>query len=70
MQALKQKPQLLLSRPSSVAEVAQLLNCNPRFIADEIRAGRLKAKRLSRKLIRIDPNDFQKWYDRENLTTK
>jgi hypothetical protein len=51
------------NRPCSVESLAAHLDCTPRFIRNEILAGRLKACRLSARMIRVMPTDVQKWLD-------
>jgi excisionase family DNA binding protein len=63
LEPLKTKPGFLLAGPTSVDGIARRLECSPRFVWDQIRKGHLKARRLSARLVRIDPADFQAWYD-------
>ena len=52
-----------LDKPRSIDEVAEFLGCTRRFLASEIAAGRLRARRLSARLIRIMPEDLRHWLD-------
>jgi len=51
------------TRPRTIDEVAGFLGCTRRFVASEIAAGRLRARRLSARLIRIMPGDLRSWLD-------
>jgi len=47
-----------LKRAASVREVADFLNVNSQFVERQIHSGRLKAFKLSRKVLRILPTDL------------
>jgi hypothetical protein len=58
------------SRPRSVEALAEFLDCTPRFLRNEILAGRLKAHRLSSRMIRLMPADVQKWLDQASTVSE
>jgi excisionase family DNA binding protein len=53
----------VISKPCTVDQLADYLDATPRFVRNEIAAGRLRARRLSARLIRILPADLQQWLD-------
>ena len=57
-----------LSRPRSIAEVAEYMDCTAWFIQQEIALGKLRARKLSPKLVRILPADLREWLDRADTT--
>jgi hypothetical protein len=60
---VKQMNEQFFFRPHSVEEVAVYIDATPKFIRHEIAEGRLIARRLSPRLIRILPGDLQRWLD-------
>lgn len=63
----------VFSKPCTVENLAEYLGATPRFVRNEIAAGRLRARRLSARLIRILPADLQQWLrevQRSRLMTK
>jgi hypothetical protein len=52
-----------LSRPRSINEISDWLNCTPRFLYREATAGRLKVRKLSHCLVRVMPADLKRWLD-------
>ena len=59
---------LVVLKPCTVEKLAEYLDATPRFIRNEIAAGRLRARRLSARLIRILPADLQQWLDASATT--
>jgi excisionase family DNA binding protein len=53
----------VVSKPCTVDQLAEYLDATTRFVRNEIAAGRLRARRLSARLIRILPSDLQQWLD-------
>jgi excisionase family DNA binding protein len=47
----------------TVEEIAELIRATPRFVYSEIDAGRLVARKLSSRLIRVMPTDLKRWLD-------
>ena len=58
----------VVSKPCTVDQLAEYLDATPRFVRNEIAAGRLRARRLSARLIRILPADLQQWLDASATT--
>jgi excisionase family DNA binding protein len=58
----------VISKPCTVDQLADYLDATPRFVRNEIAAGRLRARRLSARLIRILPADLQQWLDASATT--
>ena len=58
----------VVSKPCTVDQLAEYLDATPRFVRNEIAAGRLRARRLSARLIRILPSDLQQWLDASATT--
>jgi excisionase family DNA binding protein len=58
----------VVSKPCTVEKLAEYLDATPRFVRSEIAAGRLRARRLSARLIRILPTDLQQWLDASATT--
>jgi excisionase family DNA binding protein len=58
----------VVSKPCTVEKLAEYLDATPRFVRNEIAAGRLRARRLSARLIRILPIDLQQWLDASATT--
>jgi hypothetical protein len=52
------------SRPRSPEDLAKFLGCTARFIRNEVLSGRLKACRLSSRLIRLLPGDIKEWLEK------
>jgi hypothetical protein len=67
--SLEVSSEQFFSRPRSVEALAEHLDCTPRFLRNEILAGRLKARRLSSRLIRLMPGDVQQWLDAASTTS-
>jgi excisionase family DNA binding protein len=57
-------------KPRSIEEVADWFGCQRRFLVDEIHAGRLRGRKVSPKLIRIQPADLREWLDKAATTEK
>ena len=52
-----------LDRPVSVKQLAEHMGVTPRFIRNDIAAGRLKARHFSSRMIRLMPEDVREWID-------
>ena len=52
-----------LTKGHTFQEVAEWLPCHPDFLRDEVAAGRLKARRLSARCVRILPGDLRAWLE-------
>jgi len=48
-------------KPYTVPEVAERWQCSREFVYEQIRRGRLQAFRLGKKLIRIPPEEVDRW---------
>ena len=51
----------IFTKATSPEELASFIGCDERFIYGEIARGRLKARKLSRKMIRLLPEDVESW---------
>ena len=49
--------------------IADRLGVGRRFVEKEIESGRLRVRRLSRRMIRIMPADIKDWMDKGNTIT-
>ena len=59
----ERKDPFLDDRPKSVEEVAAYLGCTEEFVRQQIRAGKLRATRLTSRFIRIQTRDIQEWLE-------
>jgi predicted DNA-binding transcriptional regulator AlpA len=51
------------AKPRSRDELAEWTGCTRKFLESEVKAGRLRARRLSCRLIRFLPDDIRDWMD-------
>jgi excisionase family DNA binding protein len=58
----------VVSKSCTVDQLAEYLDATLRFVRNENAAGRLRARRLSARLIRIFPSDLQQWLDASATT--
>ena len=58
----------IFARPRSVDEIAEWIDCTPKFLRTEIFAGRLRARKLSKRFGRIMPSDLRAWLDQASTT--
>jgi excisionase family DNA binding protein len=68
MRTISRLTDRVVSKPCTVDQLAEYLDATPRFVRNEIAAGRLRARRLSARLIRILPSDLQQWLDASATT--
>jgi excisionase family DNA binding protein len=54
------------SKPQSPDELAQWFGCSRRFIEGEVAAGRLRARKISPRLVRFMPSDIAAWLARSS----
>jgi excisionase family DNA binding protein len=51
------------AKPMTVAGLAEWINVSRRFLEGEINAGRLRARKISKRCVRIMPSDVKSWLD-------
>ena len=49
------------NRPFSPSELAEWIGSSRRYIEGEVKSGRLRARKLSRRLVRFMPSDIAAW---------
>jgi excisionase family DNA binding protein len=55
--------QEFFDRPRSPEELAAFLDVTQKFVYEQIKKGRLRARKLSGRMIRIMPSDLKRWLD-------
>jgi hypothetical protein len=55
------------AKPLSKKELGQWLHCSPKFLEGEVNAGRLRALKLSNRMIRFNWSDIQAWLQSKSV---